>query len=83
MPKFTVELTEEEAKALEVDMVSIQEWLDNAIHNKARQMIDLIVQQHSHFQPDKITREEKLKVVREAKVKSAKEREEERIREEE
>ncbi|MBA7472200.1 MAG: hypothetical protein GH156_00550 [Dehalococcoidia bacterium] len=74
MREYTVTLSDEEEKALLTDMVSIQEWLDNVIHNKARQCIDMIVEQHSDRQPKKLPVEEKLRVVREAKVESAAER---------
>lgn len=71
MREYTVNLTPEQEKALLTDMVSIQEWLDNAIHNKARQCIDKIVEQHSDRQAKTLSPEEKLKIVREAKVESA------------
>lgn len=45
MVQYTVLLTSEEEKALLTDMISIQEWLENAIHNKARQCIDAVCQQ--------------------------------------
>jgi hypothetical protein len=46
MPKsITVSITAEEEKALLTDIVSLQEWLDNAIHNKARQCIDEVCRQ--------------------------------------
>jgi len=44
MGQYTVTLTPEEEKALLTDMISIQEWIDNVIHNKARQCIDSIVE---------------------------------------
>ncbi len=74
MPDYTVTVSDEEEKALLTDMISIQDWLDNAIHNKARQCIDVIVEQHSDRQAKKLPPDEKLRVVREAKVESAAER---------
>lgn len=71
---YKVTLSEEEEKALLTDMISIQEWIDNAIHNKARQCIDNIVTQYSDKQPGKISIEAKLAIVRSAKVKPAAER---------
>ena len=71
---WTITLTPEEEKALLTDMISIQDWLDNAIHNKARQHIDKIVLEYSDKQPNKIGEAEKLAIVREAIVKSAAER---------
>lgn len=43
MHNHTITVTDDEKKALEWDMISIQEWIDNAIHNKARRCIDAIV----------------------------------------
>lgn len=71
---YTVDLLEEEEKALLTDMLSIQGWLDNAIHEKARRCIDQLVQDYSDKQPQKLALEEKLRIVKEAKVKSAAER---------
>ena len=45
MADYTVTLTAVQEKALLGDMLSIQEWVDNAIHNKARKMIDYYVEQ--------------------------------------
>ena len=39
---YTIELTTEQEKALLTDMISIQDWLNNAIYNKARQMVDKV-----------------------------------------
>lgn len=43
MGEYKVILTAEEEKALLTDMISIQEWIENAIKNKARICIDNIV----------------------------------------
>lgn len=74
MGNWTVTLSDEEEKALLTDMVSIQEWLNNAIHNKARQCIDTIVEEYSDKQPSKITPAEKQSIVRGAVVETAFER---------
>lgn len=39
---YPVKMTEAEAKAMLMDMLSVQEWIDNMAHNKARQCIDRI-----------------------------------------
>ena len=74
MGQYTVTLLTEEEKALLTDMISIQEWIENAIKNKARQCIDAIVEQVSDKRPKKIPLEEKLAIIRDAKVESAAER---------
>lgn len=71
MGEYIVRLTAEQEKALLTDMVSIQAWIDNAMHNKARQCIDNIVEEYSDKQPKKISSAEKLQIVRDAKVKTA------------
>lgn len=72
--EYKVTLSAEEEKALLTNMISIQEWLENAIHNKARQCIDKIVLDYSDKQPNKIGGAEKNQIVRKAKVKSAADR---------
>ena len=42
MAQYTVTLTVEEEKALLCDMISIQDWAENAVFNKARQCADEI-----------------------------------------
>ena len=39
---YTVTITEAENKALEHTAYSVQDWVDNAIHNRARLAIDSI-----------------------------------------
>ncbi len=74
MTQFTITLNDAEEKALLADMISIQDWIDNAIHNKARQCIDKVVEEVSDKQVEKITIKEKLQIVRDAKVESGVER---------
>ena len=77
--KYTVELTPEEEKALLTDMTSIFEWINTAIHNKAKKCMDKIILEFSDRQPDKLTGLERAAIVREANVKSGIERNEELI----
>lgn len=74
MGQYIINLSDEEEKALLTDMISIQAWIDNAIHNKARQCIDKVVLEVSDKNPVKTKEKEKLKIVRDAKIKSAAER---------
>ena len=74
MGRYTIILRKEEEKALLTDMISIQAWVDNAIHNKARQCIDGIVTECSDKQPKKISVKEKFAIVWAAEVKTAEER---------
>jgi len=72
--QYTVDISNEEEKALSVVMVSIQDWLNNAIHNRARLAIDDLVLNHSDKQPGKIPDAETLQIVRDAEVETAAER---------
>lgn len=74
MKEFTVQITDEEEKALLTDMLSIENWLSNAIHNKARQCMDKIILDHSDRQPSKVSASERAEIVRKARVESAAER---------
>lgn len=64
MGQWTINLSAEEEKALLTDMISVQEWLDNVIHDKARKCIDRVATQALEDSTDKIlTKAEKQQVV--------------------
>lgn len=44
MPDYTVTLTETQNKAMEYCAASVQDWVDNALKNRARIAIDEIIQ---------------------------------------
>lgn len=61
--QIMVEVTPEEWKACQYDMADIPAWIHNAIYNKARQMIDFLVEQSgegSRFTPI----EKKLEIIK-------------------
>jgi len=73
MGEYRIVLTPEEEKALLTDMISIQEWIENAIKNKARQCIDEIVERSglgSQYTP----LEKKLEIIKSLKLETAEER---------
>lgn len=71
MPKLTVEISDEEEKALLTDILGpLQPWLTWLVHNKADQCINQIVKEYSDKQAEKIPRVERLQIVKDAKVKS-------------
>ena len=41
---YTIELTDAEVKAMEYVAFDVQDWIDNAVENRARQAIDEIYQ---------------------------------------
>jgi len=63
-----------EKKALEWDIVDLQEWFDNFLHHKASRCIDRIVLEHSDKQPSKLTLAEKEQIVLNTPLKTAAER---------
>jgi hypothetical protein len=71
MPQFIITLSDEEIKALEWDIASIQEWIQNAISNKARQCIDKLVEQYDDRRASKISKDEKLSIIRNADIPKA------------
>ena len=42
MTQYTIELNDAEVKAMEFVAVSVQDWIDNAVSNRARQAMDEI-----------------------------------------
>lgn len=63
MGDYTINLSIEEEKALLTNMISIQEWADNAIHNKARQCIDKVCERALSDSANTIlTKEEKQSI---------------------
>jgi len=68
MPKYTITISNEELKALEGEMVSIKEWLENAVLNKARKTINRIVIKETGRNPKTIALAEKIQIVKDAKI---------------
>jgi len=64
MRQYTVEITEEEFKALEATILDIQEWTQHAIKNKARKCIDRLVEEYSDKNPKKMSLDDKLEFVK-------------------
>jgi len=64
MGQYSINLSEEQEKALLTNMMTIQSWIDNAIHNKARQCIDKVCEEALEDETDTIlTRDEKGQIV--------------------
>lgn len=64
-------LTAEEVKALETNMVSIPEWLINAIEVKSNRVVNTIVQKHSDKQPEKMDKADRLAIIKDLTLESA------------
>ncbi len=63
MPKITIELTQAQYDAMSVMMVTPEEWLQHAVEDKARRMMDTLVTDHSNFNPKKLSDQEKAYVL--------------------
>lgn len=78
MGQYIITLTPEQEKALLTDMLSIQDWIENAITNKARQCTDQIVNDEiKRMQDDpSITTipADKNEIIKNAEVKTAAEK---------
>ena len=73
MATYNITLTAEQEKALLSDMASIQDWIDNAIQNKARQMIDYHVEE-SGLGSRKTPPDRKVEIIRGMTIETALER---------
>ena len=67
-------LTDEEEKALLTDMVDIAEWVENLLTNKARQVMDRIIEEHTEYNPRRLTPERKREIIAKLELKTALER---------
>jgi len=67
-------LTDEEEKALLTDMVDIAEWVENLLRNKARQVMDRIIEEQTEYNPKRLTPERKREIIASLKLKTAVER---------
>ena len=74
MPRYIIDISDEEEKAMLAGMVDIRLWISNFVHNKARKDIDRAVLEYSEFQPDKITPAQRLQTIRDADIKTAAEK---------
>jgi len=67
-------LTDEEEKILLTDMLDIAGWVENLIRDKIRRVMDRIIEGHTPYNPGRLSREEKLKIIASLELKTAAER---------
>jgi len=67
-------LTDEEEKALLTDMVDIAEWVENLLRNKARQVMDRIIEEQTEYNPRRLDPDRKKQIIAGLKLKTALER---------
>ena len=73
MADYTVTLTAVQEKALLGNMVSIQDWIENAINNKARKMIAYYVEE-SGLGSRTSTADQKSTIITDMTIKTAEEK---------
>ncbi|RLJ07348.1 MAG: hypothetical protein DRP12_02400 [Candidatus Aenigmatarchaeota archaeon] len=67
-------LTDEEEKALLTDMVDIAEWVENLLRNKVRRVMDRVIEEHTEYNPRKLTHSHKKKIIANLSLKTAAEK---------
>lgn len=74
MTQFIVTVSDEELKALEWDIYNVHAWIQNAISEKARRTMDILIEQNTSFNYKKISAMEKESIIRKLVIETAKER---------
>ncbi|RLE41355.1 hypothetical protein DRJ16_06470 [Candidatus Woesearchaeota archaeon] len=69
---FTISDAEE--KALLTDIVDLAEWIENLLTDKARRVMDRVIEEHTEFNSRKLSPDQKRQIVRTLRLKTAKER---------
>jgi hypothetical protein len=75
MLSFTINISDEEEKALLAVMRDIEEWTNNAIHNRARQAMILVINEYTDKQAGKLSQEQRIDIIKSLSIETAKERE--------
>lgn len=71
MQTYVVEVSDEQAKAVSIEIIDFQEWLQNVAIVKANQCMDKIIFAQSDKQPNKISEKEREQIVKDAVIKTA------------
>jgi len=81
--KITIETTEGtqireyslvDEQVLANDIYEVSEWIFNAVEEKCRRCGDRIVEQHTAYNPKKLSKTEKDNIIRDLNLETAKER---------
>jgi len=59
----TFTLTDEEEKALLTDMISIKDWIENALRVKAHQVMDRAIEENTEYNPRKLDETKKRQII--------------------
>ena len=74
MQQFTVIVSDEELKVLEWDIYDVQSHIQNAISEKARRTMDILVKEHTDKNPNKVSKQDKEAVIAGLTLETARER---------
>ena len=74
MKQITITISDEEEKAMLGVMVDIEEWINNAIHNRARQAIIQAIDEQTDQQAKKLTVEQCLTLIQNMTIQTAADR---------
>ena len=74
MPDITVTIPDDILKILEWDIYEVREWLQNDISEKARRLVDRIIEQNTAYNPKRVAWVRKMAIIKELNLESAKER---------
>lgn len=74
---YTVIVTDEEAKILDWQLVSPQQWVENAVKGKISKSEDRMLEQLSDKRVDKLTEQEKKNLIKNSTLKTRAERDKE------
>ena len=77
MKTITLKISDEEYKAMEHIVPSVEEWIDHALNNKVRQCVDRIIEKHTDRQAKKVPMIEKLALIKNLELKTRKEQDKE------
>lgn len=69
--QIIVTISDTQEKALLTDMISIQEWLQNAINVKANDVMRIIIQENTDKNPGKLSLSEKDSIINSLSLKTA------------
>ena len=75
MKTYTVTLSNAEDKAMLAEIISVQSWLEEFVHDRARKAIARITQEHAAQNPKHLTSREREDAVIKANIESAADRE--------
>ena len=75
MKTYTITLSNAEDKAMLAEIISVQSWLEEFVHDRARKAMARITQEHATRNPRDLSSVEREEAVMQANIESAADRE--------